>query len=171
MRKIIDYEMTSRRAHDEDGKNLTLEFLDFGRVDFLGESSLVLLDGVLHECADIRIHGSLLSFWATPATDGTQQHEVDANNEPSPSVTLQTVCDVFNRLAKLEREGHHGGQTFYVAETVWALLTVMGYVIDFVDVDRILIYYGLMLDGSFREMNTESLSFDLEGFEICGGVA
>ncbi len=83
----------------------------------------------------------------------------------SPStLNLQAICDAFNRLERLELEGHHDGQKFYVSETVWALLTSMGVVIDMNDVDRILLWYGQMLDGSFRELNAEELAIDLEGF-------
>ena len=81
-------------------------------------------------------------------------------------IALHTVCAVFNRLATMEREGYHDGQTFYVAETVWGLLTSMGVVIDLQDVETLLHYYGAMLDGSFHEMTAEHLSDSLAVWSV-----
>jgi hypothetical protein len=99
---------------------------------------------------------------APPAATPTGDLTADTGTGPTDALNYQTVCDAFNRLAKLESEGHHGGQTFYVAETVWALLTAQGVVIDLIDVDSFLNYFGRMFDGSFNEMNAESLAGCLE---------
>jgi len=164
MHEIVNYEIGTGRAFDEGGDDIQLEFCIVDATSN-AEAGYVSINGELHCCRDFELFGNLLSFWVRPSpTLATLWGLVAIESPPVGTLTYQTVCDVFNRLAKLESEGRHDGKTFYIAETIWGLLTAMGVVIDLNGADELLNYFGVMLDGSFREMNAEELSVCLEGF-------
>jgi len=188
MHGIASYEIGTGRTFDEDGDEICLEFCIADTTNE-NETGYVAVDGELHCCRDFSLFGNLLSFWvrpapswatlrniialdpptvgenesaAPPAATPTGDLTADTGTGPTDALNYQTVVDAFNRLAKLESEGHHSGQTFYIAETVWALLTAQGVVIDIDRVDCFLNYYGQMTDDLFHEMNVQSLADSLE---------
>ena len=160
MHGIVSYEIGTGRAFDEDGNDIRLEFC-LADTTKQTEAGFVTIGGELHVCRDFGLFSNLLSFWVRPAPSWATLRNV-VSVEPSPVATYQTVVDVFNRLAKLQSEGHHDGQTFYLPEVVWGLLTSMGVVVDFSHVETELYGFGSMLDGSFNPWNAEALAFWLE---------
>ncbi|MFN7878063.1 MAG: hypothetical protein ACK5PB_22280 [Pirellula sp.] len=65
MRGIVNYEIGTGRAHDEDGTGLELQFC-FAIEDGETQDDFALVNGILHRCRDFGLFGNLLSFWVRP---------------------------------------------------------------------------------------------------------
>jgi hypothetical protein len=161
MHCIVNYEIGTGRAFDEDGDEIQLEFCLVDTTNKT-EAGFVVINGELHVCRDFELFINLLSFWVRPAPKWATLQNVVAIDSP-PVATYETVCDVFNRLARLRHDSH--SFNLYVSDTaitVWGLLKSMGVVIDVSEVEMELNRFGNLIDGSFNEWNVQALAVWLE---------
>lgn len=122
MHCIVNYEIGTGRAFDEDGDDIRLDFCFVDTVN-KPEAGFVVIGGELHACRDFELFGNLLSFWVRPLSSWETLRDVVSVESP-PKRNLQSVCDTFHRLIRIERET---SQDLMVCETLCGMLNAVGY--------------------------------------------